>query len=73
MESSTVVSFTLSEPMTLKLYFGGSTAAGSKKVKIDDADKTTAADGTLTVTLNAGAHTVKKGDSINLFYISLTR
>jgi pectate lyase len=70
MESSTEISFSLSKPMTLTLVFAGT--EGNKKVKIDDVNETTDASGKLTKALTAGSHTITKGDSINLFYISLS-
>jgi pectate lyase len=69
MESATSVRFTISEPMTLTLIFA--TTEGGKKVKIDGTNYTTDAQGIATVTLEAGEHEITKGDSINLFYISL--
>jgi pectate lyase len=73
MESSTNISFTIANPMTLTLVFGGTTAAGNKKVLIDGTTHTTGADGKLTVSLTDGTHVIKKGDSMNLFYIALVK
>ncbi len=67
MESSTLVSFSTTSPMKLTLIF----AESGKRVKVDDVEYTTNANGIVTVGLTPGAHTIKKGDSINLFYISL--
>ena len=73
MESSTKISFTVAEDGgTLTLVFGGSTAPSGKSVKLDGEKKTVGSDGTLTIELAAGAHTVTKGDSINLFYMVYT-
>ena len=73
MESATKVSFTLSAPMTLKLYFGLTTdSAAGRKVKIDTVQNTVGSDGTVTVNLQSGSHIIEKGDSMHLFYISLT-
>jgi pectate lyase len=69
MESGTNISFTISSPKTLTLVFLASEAG--KKVKIDDVNQTIAAQGILEVSLAAGAHTIKKGDTTNLFYIAL--
>jgi pectate lyase len=69
MESATSISFTISSPMTLTLVFAG--GESGKKVKIDGTNYTTDAQGRVTVQLEAGAHEITKGDSINLFYISL--
>lgn len=71
MESETNISFTLNEQMTLILVFGGSTNPSGKKVKIDGTKYEVPADGIYKITLEAGIHTVTKGDSINLFYIAL--
>lgn len=69
MESSTNVSFTLAESKTLTLVFGGDTAAAEKNVKIDGIEMKTDSNGILTVVLEAGDHTITKGDGINLFYM----
>ncbi len=69
MESSTDISFTAPAKGTLTLVFGGSTAAGGKKVKIDGESCVIGSDGIYTVDLEAGSHIVKKGESINLFYM----
>ncbi len=71
MESSTSISFTLTESKTLILVFGGSTSASGQKVKIDGEKQTIGSDGVLSITLEAGTHTITKGDSINLFYMIL--
>ena len=72
MESATEISFTAPTEGTLILVFGGSTSAAGKSVKIDGQTMTIGADHILTVTVQAGNHTVKKGDSINLFYMAYT-
>ena len=71
MESGTDISFTIENEMTLALIFGGTTAAGGKKVLVDGTSYTTDSSGKLVLDLAAGEHHVKKGDGINLFYISL--
>lgn len=72
MESSTKISFTLTEPMTLTLYFGtANDNAAGKRVKINGTNETVNSDGTLTRTLAPGGHEITKGDTMNLFYISL--
>ncbi|GHV44887.1 hypothetical protein FACS1894180_6780 [Bacteroidia bacterium] len=71
MEGSTSISFTTTATMNLTLVFGGSTSANGKKVKINGTNYTLDATEILTETLEAGTHTVTKGDAINLFYISL--
>ncbi len=69
MESATNISFTTTSEMTLTLVFGPT--EGGKGVKIDGTKTTVGSDGTLTITLSAGSHTITKGDSINLFLILL--
>jgi len=75
MESTTKITFNIDKPMMLKLIFGlGSDAATSgKRVKIDGTNETiSGSEGIMTKTLAAGAHTIEKGDTLNLFYISLS-
>ncbi|MDR1227266.1 MAG: Ig-like domain-containing protein [Prevotellaceae bacterium] len=70
-ESSTKITFTIAKPMKLTLIFG--TDDKSKKVKIDGANQTTDIGGRLNeINLAAGTHTIEKGDTMNLFYISLS-
>ena len=69
MESSTSITFTTGEKMTLTLYFGTN---DSGKVNIDGEKVAISADGTCTVTLEAGSHSIKKGDTMNLFLIVLS-
>jgi hypothetical protein len=68
LESNTVITFTISAEMTLKLY----TDTANKKVKINNTDVTTNANGELSLALTAGTHTIKKGDTMNLWLIVLT-
>jgi pectate lyase len=73
MESSTKISFVITEPMTLKLYFGmANDSAAGKRVKVNGVNETVSSDGTLTKSLITGNHEITKGDTMNLFYISLT-
>ena len=69
MESSTSITFTAPAAGTLKLVF----AELGKNVKIDGvkimSDATT---GIVVKDLEAGEHTITKGDTMNLFYISFT-
>ena len=44
-------------------------AEAGKRVKIDGTEYTTDANGIVTATLSSGAHSITKGDSINLFYM----
>ena len=67
MESSTSIKFTTTKSMKLTLVFNSDF---SKKVKIDGTSYT-ASNGIVTVTLGAGSHTITKGDTTNLYYISL--
>lgn len=68
METSTSISFTASANGKLVLVFD----VASKKVKVDGTAYTTDANGVLELDLAAGSHTITKGDSINLFYVSMT-
>ena len=69
------ISFTTAQKMTMILYFGSADTKCTAKIDGDKADKvgasidTTAK--TLTVTLEAGAHTITKQDTGNLFGIKL--
>lgn len=69
MESATSITFKAPADGKLTLVFGGSTDAAGKKVKIDGTSTTIGSDGTLTVDLSAGDHTITKGDAIFLFYM----
>lgn len=69
METSTSISFTLDNPASLTLV----TDAASKGIKIDGTKKMTDADGVVSgEVLEAGSHTVTKGDTINLYAIIIT-
>ena len=68
LESNTVITFTISTAMTLKLY----TDTANKNVKINDVNVKTDANGELSKVLAAGTHTIKKGDTMNLWLIVLT-
>ncbi len=65
METATSISFNAGSSGTLTLVF----AEAGKTVKVDGTKYTTDASGIVTVNLNAGAHSITKGDSINLFYM----
>ena len=69
-ESSTTISFTSSENGTLVLVFGGSTNASGKKIKVNGASYEIPSNQILELSLDAGTHSVTKGDSINLFYVA---
>lgn len=69
MESSTSIKFTTSEKMTLTLVFNTSF---SKSVKVDNT-KYSAVNGILTLELDAKEHTITKGDTANLYFISLSK
>ena len=64
MESSTSITFTLSEARTLILVFVEATT----NIKIDG-EKVTSDTNVITVELDAGTHTISKADTKNLFYI----
>ncbi|MDO4160366.1 MAG: pectate lyase [Prevotellaceae bacterium] len=75
LESSTSVTFTTSQQMTMTLYFGNNDTKCNLKI-----DGTKAADAgavidttakTLTITLDAGEHVLTKQDTGNLFFIQL--
>lgn len=66
-ESSTSITFTITEPMTLTLVLD----ASGKVIKIDGEEYTTDSEGIVTVELSAGSHEITKGDSMNLYFISL--
>ena len=67
MESSTSIGFTAASDGTLTLVFVESTP----NAKIDG-EKISGTSGIITVELSAGAHTVSKGDTMNLFYMVFT-
>ena len=71
METDTSITFSITEAMTLKLKFADGETG--KKVKVNGTAYTTDSDAVATVSLAAGSHEIKKGDSINLFYISLKK
>lgn len=66
-ESSTSITFTTTESMTLTLVLD----ASGKGIKIDGEKYTTDSEGIVTVELPAGSHVITKGDSMNLYFISL--
>jgi hypothetical protein len=66
METSTSISFT--GKGTLTLVFAST--EDEENVKVDGITYTTDSNARLTVYLDEGTHTITKGDSINLFYIS---
>ncbi|MDR2907212.1 MAG: T9SS type A sorting domain-containing protein [Bacteroidales bacterium] len=73
MESSTNISFTIEGTQTLTLAFGlANDNAAGRKVKIDGENYTVPANGIVTQDLSEGAHTITKGETMNLFYIALS-
>ena len=66
MESATSIGFTAPADGVMTLVFGE--AAGTVKL---DGQKQAASDGILTLQISAGAHTLTKADSCNLFYMEL--
>lgn len=71
MESATSITFSITEAMTLTLKFADGETG--KTVKVNGTSYTTDSNAVATVSLAAGSHEIKKGDSINLFYISLKK
>ena len=67
MESATTISFSTTQPAKLTLVFNTDFTG---KVTIDGKSYTPTA-GILTVSIAAGAHLITKGDTSNLFYMSL--
>lgn len=67
MESSTTVKFTASAEMKLTLQV----SAGGVKIKIDGKEYTVDGNGVLNITVTAGQHTVTKGGSCNLYWLTL--
>lgn len=65
MESSTSISFTTVDELTITVVTDGA----SKRIKFDGTNKTTDAEGIYSETLAPGSHTITKGDSINLYAI----
>ncbi|MBQ8297647.1 MAG: hypothetical protein IJX77_07690 [Ruminococcus sp.] len=65
LESSTSITFSGSGTLTLVLSEAG------KNVKVDGTKYASDANGIVTVELSAGSHTITKGDTANLFYMSL--
>ena len=65
-ESSTSITFTITEAKTLTLVFVDETT----NIKIDG-EKITSDTNIITVELEAGSHTISKADSKFLFYIVL--
>ena len=69
MESGTNIAFSADVESDLIMVFAS--GEGGKKVKVDGKDCTTGSDGTCTVRVAAGNHTVTKNEVMNLFYIEL--
>jgi len=67
METATSITFTTTNASVLTLVFD---ATFAKAVKVDGVSYT-AVNGIVTVTLTAGNHTISKGDSANLYYMSV--
>jgi pectate lyase len=72
MESATTIDFSITSGQKLVLVLDG---ANGKKVKLTSGQTTTdlpVAGGKVEVDLAPGAYTLKKGDTMNLFYLSLS-
>lgn len=71
MESATQVTFTTATDATLKIYVD----TAGKKLKVDGraytSEATADGDNVVTVTLNAGSHTISKGDVLGLYALTL--
>lgn len=71
MESSTEITFTTTATMKLTLYVD----TADKKIKVDGASYVSAlseaGDNIVTITLDAGEHTITKGDVLGLFALQL--
>ena len=65
MESATSVTFNAASAGKITLVF----AEPAATIKIDGTKYTSSGDGTITVDLKAGSHTITKADSANLFYM----
>ena len=69
METSTSVTFTLTSSATVKIVLAaGSDGKGKSNIKIDG-NKITTTDYIITKALDAGEHTISKGDTAYVFYI----
>lgn len=68
MESATSIKFTSTASGTLTLVFN---SGFNGSVKVDGSSKTIS-NGVLSMSLSAGSHTITKGDTTNLYYISLS-
>ena len=66
-ESSTTITFTTTQKMQLTLVLGNS---DKYSIKVDG-EKVTGQSNVITVTLDAGTHTLTKADVTNLYYIAL--
>ena len=68
MESATSITFTTTQTGTLTMVFD---ATFVKTVKVDGVAYTAVA-GVVTVNITAGAHTITKGDTTNLYFMSVS-
>ena len=66
-ESSTSITFTLTEKRTLTLVF----KEVGKNIKINGEKYATDGKGVITVELEAGSYSITKADSMNLYYMIL--
>ena len=65
MESSSEISFTCTDTVTLTIV----TSAATKNIKIDGTKKSTDSSHVLTITLATGTHTITKGDTMDVYAI----
>lgn len=69
MEKSTSISFTAGSKAHLIIV---TDAAASKKIKIDGTECKTDSNGIYEADVETGTHTITKGDTMNVFYMSVT-
>ena len=67
-ESSTSITFTTTSKTTLTIVLGSS---GNNNIKVDGAKVVGDANYVITLTIEAGSHTITKADSAFLFYLSV--
>lgn len=73
METKTSITFTLPKEATITLVvYGDNASVSGKGIKIDGTKETVASNGTVTKNLDAGTHTITKGDTMNLYYIDIS-
>ena len=73
MESATKIEFTITSSSTLTIVFGDSDTNFNLKISKDgsSAEKKTSTTKVMTLTLEAGSYIITKGDTTNIFYMSV--